>query len=78
MAPHQHTSNQTVAERLATLEANYLHMDEKLDDVSRDTKTLLNYVEQSKGGWKTLVAVASIGGLVGGVLTKLGIPAKWF
>lgn len=66
-------NNGSMIERLATLEANYKHMDDKLETMSADVKTLLTFVEQSKGGWKTLVAVASIGGFVGGLLMKIGV-----
>lgn len=71
--PNRLVSDQTVGERLATLEAHYLHMTNKIDNMSGDVSTMLGFMQQAKGGWKTIVAVATVGGIIGGILTKLGM-----
>ena len=43
------------------------HMEEVRDDV----KSLLALANQTKGGWKTIILVASVAGATGALLAKL-------
>lgn len=46
-------------------------LEEKSDEISKDVKEILRYMERSKGSWKTLVAL----GAVVGTLVEIG---HWF
>lgn len=64
-------------ERLATLEANYNHLNDTLETIRHDQREMLEFMQQAKGGWRMLMLVSAIGGAVGGVLVKLGLKAGW-
>lgn len=71
--PPQQPQSQVPWERIATLEANYKHMDDKTDDMAKDIKEMLEFMQQTKGGWRVLAGVAAIAGAVGGILAKVGL-----
>lgn len=64
-------TRRTVEERLATLEANQINLAEDVTELKVDVKAVLATLSQAKGGWKTLLALASLAGAVGAVAGKL-------
>ena len=60
-------------ERLAILESRFNTLEKTVDETQADVKTILAFINQSKGGWKTMAAVAGASGAIGALLAKLGI-----
>ena len=58
-------------QRLATLEANYLHMTKQIDQMADDMRAVRATLDQAKGGWKTLVVIGGVAGAIGAALAKL-------
>ena len=63
---------------MGRLESRMTSVENDLSDIKRDTRTILDTLAQAKGGWKTLVLVASIAGTMGALAAKLlpFIPVK--
>ena len=58
-------------QRLATLEANYLHMTKQIDQMADDMRAVRATLDQAKGGWKTLVVIGGVAGAIGAALAKI-------
>ena len=66
-----------VEERLATLEANQNNIANDVIELKADVKTVLATLSQAKGGWKTLIWVATLAGAVGAFAGKLATALGW-
>ena len=56
---------------IGRLEACVSGLKSDLDEVKTDVKAMRSTVDQAKGGWKVGVALATAGGALGAVLTKV-------
>ena len=59
-------------ERIAVLESEVQHLNKAIEKMSRRQDEMYNLMMQTKGGWKTLVLLAALSGVVGGTLVKIG------
>lgn len=59
-------------ERIAVLESEVQHLNKAIEKMSRRQDEMYNLMMQTKGGWKTLVLLAALSGVVGGALVKIG------
>ena len=53
------------------LETEVDHLKEDMTEVKKDVKSILAVLNQTKGGWKVIVLVASVAGTAGAVAAKL-------
>ena len=60
-----------VQRALGRLEAAVASQGSKLDKVEAKVDRLCSTVDQAKGGWKVGIALATAGGALGAVLTKV-------
>ena len=59
------------ARAIGRLEARMDSSEAWMKDIAADVKAIRSTVDQAKGGWKVGVALASAGGAVGALLTKV-------
>ena len=53
------------------LETEVDHLKEDMTEVKKDVKSILAVLNQTKGGWKVIVLVASVAGTAGAIAAKL-------
>ena len=53
------------------LETEVDHLKEDMMEVKKDVKSILAVLNQTKGGWKVIVLVASVAGTAGAIAAKL-------
>lgn len=56
---------------IGQLEAQMESHSERLDRIETKLDVLTNYIQQQKGGWKTLLLIGGAAGTAGAILTKL-------
>jgi len=57
--------------QIGALQADMENLKEDMKEVRSDVRQLVAVSEQTKGGWKVIAVVGSIGGVAGGLLTKI-------
>lgn len=70
MTEHQYTRRQQDIE-VAALTVKVATMDQDVQELKADVKALLALANQTKGGWKVIVLVASVAGATGALLAKV-------
>jgi hypothetical protein len=61
----------TEAERLAVVEQRAERAEQDITEIKGDLKAILRTLNEAKGGWRTLFAVAGLAGAVGAGLLKI-------
>ena len=56
---------------VAKLEVKVNHLETDMMEVKKDVKSILAVLNQTRGGWKVIVLVASVAGTAGAVAAKL-------
>lgn len=56
-------------DRLTRVEASAETLREDMTELKADVKSILATLNQAKGGWKTLMAVGTVGGALGSIAT---------
>ena len=56
---------------VAKLEVKVNHLENDMNEVKTDVKSILAVLNQTKGGWKVIVLVASVAGTAGAIAAKL-------
>lgn len=62
-----------IEREIGSLTARMDNVEGVIRDVQIDVKTLVSLAEQMRGSKKTLLTVAGVSGVVGGIATKLGM-----
>lgn len=62
-----------IEREIGSLTARMNNVEGVVHDIQVDVKTLVHLAEQMKGSKKTLLTVAGVSGVVGGIATKLGM-----
>ena len=62
---------------LGELQAEVRNVKEDVTEMKSDLRDIRDILAQAKGGWKTLVLVAGIAGVMGAAATKLMAFAAW-
>lgn len=63
----------TEVERLAVVEQRAERAERDISEIKDDLKSILTTLNEAKGGWKTLLAVAGMAGAVGAGLLKVAL-----
>lgn len=58
---------------LGELKANVAHLADGQDELRADVKAIRTVIDQSKGGFRVMLAAASIGGAASALLAELGL-----
>lgn len=56
---------------LGRLEAQVSALQKTVESLEKDIKALLAVVNQTKGGWKTLVMISAVAGTAGALIAKI-------
>ena len=59
-----------IHQQLGQHEANILSLKEDVREIKEDVKAVLEAIAQAKGGMRTILGVATMGGAVGALLAK--------
>jgi hypothetical protein len=70
------TEDARLRERVATLENEFKHIDEKLDTMTAKLDEMHEAFTEGKGGWKVILGFAGFIGFLGGIAAWL-VP-WWF
>ncbi len=62
---------------LGELQAEVRNVKEAVGEMRKDIKGILDTLAQARGGWKTLLLVAGIAGVMGAAVSKLVAFAAW-
>ena len=62
---------------VGTLQAEVTHLKDDVSEMRADIRGIRDILSQAKGGWKTLLLVAGIAGVMGAVVSKLAAFATW-
>ena len=68
---HTHDGSADLARELGGMEARLRAVEEASRTQGIDIKAILRVLNEARGGWKTLVWVAGLSGLVGAIASKL-------
>ncbi len=62
---------------LGELQAEVRNVKEAVGEMRKDIKGILDTLAQARGGWKTLLLVAGVAGVMGAAVSKLVAFAAW-
>ena len=62
---------------LGELQAEVRNVKEDVAEMKKDVKGIMETLAQAKGGWKTLLLVAGIAGVMGAAVSKLVAFTAW-
>ena len=62
-----------IEREIGSLTARMDNVESVVKDVQIDVKTLVSLAEQMRGSKKTILSVAALSGVCGGIATKLGL-----
>ncbi len=62
---------------LGELQAEVRNVKEDVAEMKSDLRDVRDILSQAKGGWKTLLLVAGIAGVMGAAVSKLAGLAAW-
>ena len=65
-----HNQRSTDAD-VVKLETEVDHLKEDMTEVKKDVKSILAVLNQTRGGWKVIILVASVAGTAGAIAAKL-------
>lgn len=65
----------TIEERMATLETEFKHINEKLNDQGEDVKAIKNILAQASGGWRAIALISGVAATLGAIFGKIGWTA---
>lgn len=60
---------------IGSLSSEVKHLHEALSEVRADVKAIRSVIDQSKGGVRVVIAVASAGGAITALLAELGLKS---
>lgn len=64
-------SDANLAKEIGRIEATIEAQGKAIDELNADVKTLLRVINEARGGWRTLIIVAGVAGVVGGLVSKM-------
>ena len=62
---------------LGELQAEVRNVKEDVTEMKSDLRVIRDTLAQARGGWKTLLLVAGIAGVMGAAVSKLATFAAW-
>ena len=65
----------TIEERMAALEVEFKHINDKLNDQGADVRAIKNILAQASGGWRAIALVSGIAATLGALFGKIGWTA---
>ena len=69
--------NNDTQRQLGSLAAKVSNLEGDVSEIKSDIKDISDTLAQAKGGWKTLLLVAGIAGVMGAMVSKLAMFATW-
>lgn len=60
-------------DRLVRLETRAAALETAVNETRADVKQILAYMNQGRGGWKTIAMISGSSGVIGALLAKIGI-----